>query len=122
MLNVTVNREDGIAILEPDGALTQKDFESAAAIIDPFIESKEKLNGVIIHTREFPGWDSFTALLSHLKFVRDHHRRVAHVAFVTDSKLGDLAEVVGSHFVQAEIKHFRFGELNQARLWVLGLG
>ncbi|NOR72595.1 MAG: STAS/SEC14 domain-containing protein, partial [Mariprofundaceae bacterium] len=70
MLNVTVNREDGIAILEPDGALTQKDFESAAAIIDPFIESKEKLNGVIIHTREFPGWDSFTALLSHLKFVR----------------------------------------------------
>jgi hypothetical protein len=44
------------------------------------------------------------------------------VAFVTDSPLGDLAEVVGSHFVQAEIKHFRFGELNQARLWVLGLG
>ena len=122
MLNVTVNREDGIVTLEPDGALTQKDFESAATVIDPYIEMAGTLNGVIIHTREFPGWDSFTALLSHLKFVRDHHKRVAHVAFVTDSKLGDLAEAVGSHFVQAEVKHFHFGELNQARLWVLGLG
>jgi hypothetical protein len=122
MLNVTVNQEDGIVTLEPDGALTQKDFESAATVIDPYIEMTGTLNGVIIYTKVFPGWDSFAALLSHLKFVRDHHKRVSHVAFVTDSPLGDLAEVVGSHFVQAEVKHFRFGELQQARLWVLGLG
>ncbi|MCK5481217.1 MAG: STAS/SEC14 domain-containing protein [Gammaproteobacteria bacterium] len=122
MLNVTVNREDGIVTLEPDGVLTQKDFESAATVIDPYIEMAGTLNGVIIHTKVFPGWDSFAAMLTHLKFVQDHHKRVSHVAFVTDSKLGDLAEVVGSHFVQAEVKHFRFGELNKARLWVLGLG
>jgi hypothetical protein len=122
MLNVTVNREDGIVILEPDSALTQKDFESAAAVIDPYIEMAGALNGVIIHTKVFPGWDSFAALLTHLKFVQDHHKRVSHVAFVTDSSLGNLAEVVGSHFVQAEVKHFNFGELQQARLWVLGLG
>ena len=108
MLNVTVNREDGIVTLEPDGVLTQKDFESAATVIDPYIEMAGTLNGVIIHTKVFPGWDSFAAMLTHLKFVQDHHKRVSHVAFVTDSK--------------AEVKHFRFGELQQARLWVLGLG
>ncbi len=122
MLNVTVNQEDGIVTLEPDGALTQQDFESAATVIDPYIETAGTLNGVIIHTKEFPGWDSFAALLTHLKFVRDHHKRVSHVAFVTDSAAGNMIEVVGSHFVQAEVKRFRFGELQQARLWVLGLG
>ncbi|MDT8375374.1 MAG: STAS/SEC14 domain-containing protein [Mariprofundaceae bacterium] len=122
MLNVTVNQEDGIVILVPDGALTRKDFESAAAVIDPYIEAAGKLHGVIIYTKAFPGWDSFAALLSHLKFVRDHHRKVARVAMATDSVVGDLAEAVTGHFVQAEVKHFRFSEFRQARLWVLGLG
>jgi len=122
MLKVTLHEEDGIVMLEPEGALTEKDFESAATVIDPYIEATGELNGVVIHTRDFPGWDSFAALLSHLKFIRDHHMKVTHVAFVTDSKLGDLAESVGSHFVHAEVKHFHFGEFLQARLWILGLG
>jgi len=121
MLKVTLVEEDGIAMLEPNGALSQHDFESAAAIIDPFIEQHGSLNGVIIHSREFPGWDSFTAMITHMKFVRDLHKKLARVAFVTDSPLGDLAESVASHFVQAEVKHFNFGEFRQARLWVLGL-
>jgi len=122
MLKVILVGEDGIAMLEPDGALSQQDFESAAAIIDPFIEASDKLNGVIIHTKAFPGWDSFAALLGHLKFVRDHHRKLSRVAIATDSVLGNLAESVAGHFVQAEVKHFRFGDFQQARLWVLGLG
>lgn len=122
MLKVTLREEDGIAIVEPDGALSQQDFESAAAAIDPFIGRCGALKGLIIYTREFPGWDSFTALLTHLKFVRDHHRKVSRVAMVTDSLAGDLAEAVTSHFVQAEVRHFPFREFAHARLWVLGLG
>jgi len=121
MLKVTIHEEDGIAVLEPDGALSQKDFESAAAMIDPFIERRGALNGVMIHSKEFPGWDSFAAMLTHLKFVRDHHRKVARVAMVTDSVAGDLAEALTGHFVQAEVKHFGFHAFKEARLWVLGL-
>ena len=121
MLNVSIHEDDGMAVLEPHGALTQKDFEAAAAMIDPFIERHGKLNGVMIHSKEFPGWDSFAAMLTHLKFVRDHHTRVERVAMVTDSMIGDLAEVLTGHFVQAEIKHFRFNEFKQARLWMIGL-
>jgi len=121
MLNVTINEADSIAVLEPDSALSQKDFEAAAAIIDPFIERCGVLKGVIIHTKEFPGWDSFAALLTHLRFVRDHHRKVERVAIVTDSLLGDFAEHLSGHFVQAEVKHFGFHAFKEARLWVLGL-
>ena len=121
MLKVRTHEEDGIAVLEPDGALTQHDFETAAALIDPMIERRGSLNGIIIHTRDFPGWDSFAAMLTHLKFVRDHHTRIERVAMVTDSPIGDLAEVMTGHFVQAEVKHFGFNKFKEARLWVLGL-
>ena len=121
MLKVTIHEEDGIAVLEPNGALTQADFEAAATIIDPFIERRGGLNGIMIHIKEFPGWDSFSAMLTHLKFVRDHHTKIARVAMVTDSIVGDLAEVLTGHFIQAEVKHFGFNAFKEARLWVLGL-
>ena len=121
MLNVNIHEEDGIVVLEPHGALTQNDFVAAAAIIDPFIERYGKLNGVMIHSKVFPGWDSFSSMLTHLEFVRDHHTKIARVAMVTDSIIGDLAEVLTGHFVQAEVKHFGFNAFKEARLWVLGL-
>ena len=63
--------------------------------------------------------DSFAAFLTHLSFIRDHHRKVGHIAFVTDSKLGTLAEHVGSHFVSAKIKSFSFHKLDEAQRWIL---
>ena len=39
-----------------------------------------KLTGLLIEARSFPGWDSFGALIQHLKFLRDHHRKIDRVA------------------------------------------
>jgi hypothetical protein len=61
MLSVTIDEENVIAILEPEGPLTKNDFESAARVIDSYIEDTNKLIGLIIHTKSFPGWDSFAA-------------------------------------------------------------
>lgn len=119
MLNVHLNEIEGIAVLEPDGELSEKDFQSAASLIDPYIEKAGKLNGIIIHVKSFPGWDSFSALISHLKFIKAHHEKVAHVAFATDSPIGKFAEQVASHFVRAEIKNFSFRELENAKQWIL---
>jgi len=44
---------------------------------------------------------------------------VSHVALVTDSVLGDFGEIIAGHFVSAEIKHFPFDELMNARSWIL---
>ena len=122
MLSVTIDETNGIAILEPDGPLSKNDFESATRIIDPYIEKNGKLNGIIIHTESFPGWNSFAALSSHLKFVKEHHKSISRVALSTDSVVGNFGETIASHFVNAEIKLFSFQELEQARNWVAGGG
>ena len=120
MLSVEIDEVNGIAILEPDGPLSKGDFELAAKIIDPYIEKTGQLRGLIIHTKAFPGWDSFAAFSSHLRFVKDHHKKISRVAISTDSMVGNFAEAVASHFVNAEIKLFSFHELEEARNWVGG--
>lgn len=120
MLTTILDEQHRIAVLEPDGPLSKLDFQSAAAIIDPFIESSGHIRGLIIHTRSFPGWDSFQAMHSHLTFVKEHHRKVPRIAFVTDSVLSNLAESIGSHFVSADIKSFPYQDMDRARAWILG--
>lgn len=119
MLTIDLNESDGIAVLKPAGKLSESDFKSAAKIIDPYIEKVGKLNGLIIHTSSFPGWDSFSAMMTHLSFVKNHHKNIRHVALATDSPAAGIAEQISSHFVSAKIKTFSFDELEIARQWVL---
>ena len=118
MLKVDFIKSKGIAILEPNGELSSVDFEKAAKTIDPYIEKFGKLNGLIIHTRSFPGWDSFGSFITHMKFVKEHHTKVARIAFVTDSPIGSIAEKITDHFIKAEIKHFSFDEIEASKHWI----
>jgi hypothetical protein len=120
MLSVELDKIKSIAILEPEGPLSKGDFESATKIIDPYIEETGGLKGLIIHVESFPGWDSFAALSTHLSFIREHHTRISRIAFSTDSVVGNLAERIASHFVNAEIKQFGYQELERAKEWVTG--
>ena len=122
MLSVEIDEVNGLAILEPDGLLTKGDFESAAKVIDPYIENTDQFNGIIIHTESFPGWDSFAALASHLRFVKEHHKKISRVAISTNSVIGNFSEAVASHFVNAEIKLFSYQELEQAKDWIISRG
>ncbi len=119
MLHVNVDEERGIVTLEPDGKLAERDFVSAAKIVDPYIEAGGSLRGVIIHTPTFPGWESFAALIAHLEFVKAHHRKIARVALATDSLLGDVAEHLARHFVNADVRHFGYEEIEPATHWIL---
>jgi len=117
MLRIEMNAQDRIAILEPDGALTKQDFNLVTRVIDNYIEQSGNLEGIIIHTKSFPGWESFAALLKHLTFVKNHHHKIERVALVTDSALGRFAEHVANHFIHAEVKSFRYDQFIMARLW-----
>ena len=119
MLNVTLDRENLIAILEPNGALSVEDFINAAKQIDPVIEECGELNGLIIHTESFPGWDSFGGLVSHMKFIKNHHEHIAKVAFATDSEVASIIQHIGKHFVSAETKLFPYSDLKTAKEWIL---
>jgi len=118
MLTINLDEKTSTLTLSPQGALEVKDFEEVAKLVDPFIEKNAKLKGLIIYVQTFAGWDSFSALTRHLKFINEHHKKVSHIAFVTDSIIGDIAEHIGSHFVNAEVKHFSFSELEKAKQWI----
>jgi hypothetical protein len=117
MIGFSLDTELGILYVRPTPPLTSNDFEQMSAAVDPWIKDNGKLNALIIETPEFPGWDSFGAMMSHFKFVLDHHKHIRKLAIVTDSEAGELAEKFASHFVAAEIKHFRAGQLEAARQW-----
>jgi hypothetical protein len=120
VLSVEIDAVRGLAVLAPDGALSKEDFERAAKAIDPHLEKSGKLNGIVVRVQHFPGWDSFGALASHLRFVKAHHRRIARVALCTDSALGNVAPRIAKHFVEAEVRAFKFAEFDRARAWAAG--
>jgi len=106
--------------VHPESALDKNDFAEMTKAVDRQIEATGGLAGLIIDAPEFPGWDNFGAVVTHFRFVRDHHKRIGKVAIVTDSHLADVAERLASHFVSAEVRHFPGADLERARAWVNG--
>jgi hypothetical protein len=119
MLNTIIDKNNGIAILQPHGTLKKEDFDKVVKVIDPFIEEYGKLNGIIIYTELFPGWEDYAALSRHMVFIKNHHKKIKKLAFVTDSMIGNFGELISSHFVSAEIKSFDFNQIEDAKTWIL---
>ena len=118
MIQHELLRDRGILILEPKGPLQAGDFSALAAVVDPYIEEHGGLNGLLIRAASFPGWDDFAALLSHLRFVRDHHRKIRRIAVVSDSAFLSVAPKIASHFVSAEVRTFAAGDRAAALVWL----
>ena len=120
MIDYSFDAAQSILHLRPKAALTKDDFAQIAKTVDPHIEKKGALAGIIFELSAFPGWDSLGAVAAHLRFVRDHHKQVRKIAVVTDAKLGAVAEKLASHFVAATIKHFPAGQADAATQWIAG--
>ena len=119
MIFYDLDENAGVLTVRPEGKLETQDFLTLSEVVDPFIKERGGLNGIIIVTKKFPGWEDFNGMIEHMRFVRNHHRKIAKVAIVTDSKIADVAESLGKHFIKASIKHFSFKELESAKGWML---
>ena len=53
-----------------------------------------------------------------VKFVRDYHRKISKVAFVSNSDVIALLPKLASHFVSAEVKHFKSDDEEEALAWI----
>jgi hypothetical protein len=120
MLSVVLDNVNHVAVLEMDGPLSERDFCSAATKVDLIVDEVGKLSGIIIRAKAFPGWESIAAVISHLRFMKDQHKRVPRVALVTASIVAHLAEIFSTHFVNAEIRIFSYYDLDKANQWVTG--
>ena len=120
MIEHDLDTVNSILHVRPRSALAADDFKALASVVDPHIEATGDLAGILIEAPSFPGWEGLGAMMSHIRFVREHHRHVRKVAVVTDSAIGRVAENLASHFVSAEIKRFPAGETEAAKQWILG--
>lgn len=122
MIEYDLDTAHSILLVRPKSKLDRNDFVELAKAVDSQIEATGDLGGLIINAAAFPGWDSFGAMVTHFRFVRDHQKHVKKVAVVTDSHVGDVAEHLASHFVSATIRHFPAEQIEQARQWIINDG
>ena len=115
MIRITPHRN--YCLIKPQGPLTKEDFAAIARQVDPIIENQGRLNGLIIKTRTFLGWESFGDVIEHFRFVRNHHQAINKVALVTDAKVAEIFPAIISHFVKAEVRHFDFDDYDKAVAW-----
>ena len=118
MIEYTLDKDLAILHVRPTGPLRKADFDSLAQTIDPFIEQRGGLRGLLLEVAHFPGWEDIGAAARHIRFVHDHHRKIKKVAIVTDSMLGEAAEHVASHFVAAQIQRFTSDRVQEAKAWL----
>lgn len=118
MLDYSILQSEGILVLEPQAPLTKEDFSGPSTAADRYLSDHARLHGVLIHSKAFPGWKDFGGFAAHMRFVREHHKKVARVAVVTDSALVGILESLGKHFVSAEVKHFPYLDKAKALDWL----
>ena len=114
--------QTGVVVVEVTEALHTRDFDEIALIADAYIQAHDKLKGLVVHAREFPGWENLDSLLRHVRFVRDHHRKVRRIAVSADGKIAKLAPRLAEHFVAAEIRAFDYDDLDAAVAWASASG
>jgi hypothetical protein len=108
--------QSGVMVVELEQPLQTSDFDKIAMLADPYIEAHGRLQGLVLHARQFPGWENLGSLMSHVRFVRDHHRNIRRVGLSVDGNLAKFAHVA-EHFVDAEIRVFGHGELDATIAW-----
>ena len=119
-VNITLDADTGILILEPDAAapLSEDDFEAVGKVARNHLENHERLHGIMIRSRRFPGWLSIGALFAHLKFVHSVHDKIGKVALVTNSPMGTFADRVLDPLMLARIRRFDYDQDDEAMAWL----
>lgn len=118
MIQIKLNKDAGIVTVMPSAPLSEKDFAVLADEVDPYIEKEGMLKGLIIQVESFPGWEDLAGLVSHWKFVRDHHKKIEKVAAVSDARIVSIMPTIVDHFVNAKVKYFPYESLDEAISWV----
>lgn len=118
MLDYQLDADQGILIVHPSAPLAARDIAQMTEVVDRYLTNHEYLNGLLISSDDFPGWENFASFISHLRFIGDHHQRIKKVAAVSDDKLLSIAPRIVSHFVDAEVKHFASAQEAKAVAWL----
>jgi hypothetical protein len=118
MIRAQLLRDKGILVVSPEDRLESTDFERLRLLADPYIEEHGELNGLLIDAESFPGWEDFSSMLSHLKFVHNYQKNIKRVAAVTDNGFLAILPIVADYFAVAEVRRFEYRDRDTALNWL----
>lgn len=107
--------ERGVLVIEPTQPLRKTDFDVLARTVDPWIQREGRLHGLVIHTRDFPGWQDLGSLARHVQFVRDHQDVIDRVAISGDMTM--FSKRLARRLVDRNVEQFPYEELDDAVSW-----
>jgi hypothetical protein len=118
MLNHELRHDEGILVLTPESPLEAADFTVLASQLDTYLGQNKKLHGLLIRAESFPGWKDFSAMVAHVKFLKDHIAKIERVAVVADGALVSVIPGLADHFVHADVRHFDYKDEEAAWTWL----
>lgn len=118
MLDYDLDKTSGILTLEPNGPLTVEDFNAITADVDGYLSDHSNLTGILLTVAHVPGWESFSAVVQHMRFVRDHQQRISRVAVLTDNPVLKIPPQIAALFAHPEFRVFGSGDRDNAMNWL----
>ena len=118
MLDYKLLPDEGIVCIHPESPLQARDFVALKEMIERYLSSHEKLNGLLIASEDSLGWEEFSEWVGHLTLARDELSAIVRIATVSNPQMPDIDPSIHEYFTQSEIKHFSPEEKNQAISWV----
>ncbi len=117
MIDIRVEDDGSLVTAVPTGKITEADVTALADAMSGSINTHDRIPALLIHASKFPGYDSFAALMAHLKLIHDRESLVPRVAVVSDGVLLPLGQMLARLFVRAEVRHFAEADLDEATEW-----
>ena len=68
MLEYSIMKPEGILVLKPHAPLTKEDFGGPGTAVDAYLSDHAELQGVLIHSRGFQGWENSGVFSAHMHF------------------------------------------------------
>lgn len=118
MINSELLQDKGVLVLHPEGPLEVADFDLITNKVNTYLARPGKLHGVLIRANSFPGWKDFSAMLAHVKFLKEHIKKIEKVAVVADGALANIVPAIAKHFVNAQVRHFDGIREDEAWDWI----
>lgn len=117
MINTNIHDEQNVISIMPVGKVSEAEFDALANTINRYINERDQVPGLVIEARHLPHWDSFSAFLRHMKFIKNHHKVVKKVAIVGDGHTLQILPSLVDHFVSAKLRHYRAEQVADAIAW-----
>jgi len=117
MIDIHTETDGSLVSVTPSGKITEVDIDALRTAINNAINENDLVPALLFRAKSFPGWESFAAMLSHLKLVHDRQNLVPRVAMVSDGVLLGIAPSITGLFLKAEVRHFSDDDLAHAMEW-----